>query len=274
MRSLRWFLLLTIFTNGKAAAQAADTPPLIRAHAHNDYEHPRPLLDALACGFGSIEADVHLVDGRLLVAHDRKAVKPERTLEALYLDPLRERVKQNGGCVYRGGPTIILLIDVKSEAVATYDALHAVLKNYAAMLTVFRDGVTTPGAITVIVSGSRAPAVMAAQSLRYAAMDGRIDDLNGQTAPALIPLVSDNWQKVFSWRWTGPIPEDEARKLKALVEQAHAQGRQLRFWNTPDNPATWSVLYGAGVDLINTDQLTGLQGFLRAQKSSAKIENR
>ena len=274
MRSLRWFLLLTIFTTGKAAAQAADTPPLVRAHAHNDYEHPRPLLDALACGFGSIEADVHLVDGRLLVAHDRKAVKPERTLEALYLDPLRERVKQNGGRVYRSGPTIILLIDVKSEAVATYEALHAVLKNYAAMLTVFRDGVTTPGAITVIVSGSRAPAVMAAQSLRYAAMDGRIDDLNGQTAPALIPLVSDNWQKVFSWRWTGPIPADEARKLKALVEQAHAQGRQLRFWNTPDNPATWSVLYGAGVDLINTDQLTGLQGFLRAQKSSAKIENR
>ena len=274
MRSLRWFLLLTIFTTGKAAAQAADTPPLVRAHAHNDYEHPRPLLDALACGFGSIEADVHLVDGRLLVAHDRKAVKPERTLESLYLDPLRERVKQNGGRVYRSGPTIILLIDVKSEAVATYEALHAVLKNYAAMLTVFRDGVTTPGAITVIVSGSRAPAVMAAQALRYAAMDGRIDDLNGQTAPALIPLVSDNWQKVFSWRWTGPIPADEARKLKALVEQAHAQGRQLRFWNTPDNPATWSVLYGAGVDLINTDQLTGLQGFLRAQKSSAKIENR
>ena len=274
MRSLRWFLLLTIFTTGKAAAQAADPAPLIRAHAHNDYEHPRPLLDALACGFGSIEADVHLVDGRLLVAHDRKAVKPERTLEALYLDPLRERVKQNGGRVYRSGPTIILLIDVKSEAVATYEALHAVLKNYAAMLTVFRDGVTTPGAITVIVSGSRAPAVMAAQALRYAAMDGRIDDLNGQTAPALIPLVSDNWQKVFSWRWTGPIPADEARKLQALVEQAHAQGRQLRFWNTPDNPATWSVLYGAGVDLINTDQLTGLQGFLRAQKSSAKIENR
>jgi len=274
MRSLRWFLLLTIFTTGKAAAQAADTPPLVRAHAHNDYEHPRPLLDALACGFGSIEADVYLVDGQLLVAHDRKAVKPERTLEALYLDPLRERVKQNGGRVYRSGPTIILLIDVKSEAVATYEALHAVLKNYAAMLTVFRDGVTTPGAITVIVSGSSAPAVMAAQALRYAAMDGRIDDLNGQTAPALIPLVSDNWQKVFSWRWTGPIPAAEARKLQGLVEQAHAQGRQLRFWNTPDNPATWSVLYGAGVDLINTDQLTGLQGFLRAQKSSAKIENR
>ncbi len=274
MRSLRWFLLLTIFTTGTAAVQAADPAPLIRAHAHNDYEHPRPLLDALACGFGSIEADVYLVDGQLLVAHDRKAVKPERTLEALYLDPLRERVKQNGGRVYRSGPTIILLIDVKSEAVTTYEALHAVLKNYAAMLTVFRDGVTTPGAITVIVSGSRAPAVMAAQALRYAAMDGRIDDLNGQTAPALIPLVSDNWQKVFSWRWTGPIPAAEARKLQGLVEQAHAQGRQLRFWNTPDNPATWSVLYGAGVDLINTDQLTGLQGFLRAQKSSAKIENR
>ncbi len=273
MRSLLSFVLFAIFNSGMGAA-AADAPPLIRAHAHNDYEHPRPLLDALACGFGSIEADVHLVDGGLLVAHERKAVQPARTLEALYLDPLRERVRQNGGRVYRGGPTIILLIDVKSEATATYGALHDLLKNYAEMLTVFRDGGTTPGAITVIVSGSRAPGVMAAQSLRYAAMDGRIDDLAGQTAPAFIPLVSDNWQKVFTWRWTGPMPAEDARKLKNLVEQAHAQGRQLRFWNTPDTPAAWSLLYEAGVDLINTDQLVGLQEFLRGRKSGEKTKSR
>ena len=32
--------------------------PLARAHAHNDYEHPRPLRDALDHGFTSVEADV------------------------------------------------------------------------------------------------------------------------------------------------------------------------------------------------------------------------
>jgi hypothetical protein len=44
--------------------------PLERAHAHNDYEHERPLHDALGHGFKSVEADVWLVDGELVVSHD------------------------------------------------------------------------------------------------------------------------------------------------------------------------------------------------------------
>src|SRR5215475_7710089 len=81
----------------------AQPTPLVRVHAHNDYEHKRPLFDALDHGFCSVEADIYLVDGALLVAHDRDQVKPERTLQALYLDPLRERVKTNGGRVYANG---------------------------------------------------------------------------------------------------------------------------------------------------------------------------
>src|SRR5690242_5509037 len=46
--------------------------PLTRAHAHNDYEHTRPLLDALDQGFCSVEADVWLIDGELRVAHDER----------------------------------------------------------------------------------------------------------------------------------------------------------------------------------------------------------
>ena len=74
-----------------ATATAEDVQPLQQAHAHNDYEHARPLLDALDHGFCGVEADIYLVDGKLLVAHDRKDLRPERTLQALYLDPLRER---------------------------------------------------------------------------------------------------------------------------------------------------------------------------------------
>ena len=115
--------LLSLFWVVSAGAAEVWT----RAHAHNDYEHARPLFDALDCGFGSIEADVHLVNGMLLVSHDAKDVNPARTLEALYLAPLRERVRANGGRVYRGGPTIVLLVDVKTEAETTYAALDAVL---------------------------------------------------------------------------------------------------------------------------------------------------
>src|SRR5687767_2847829 len=114
-----------------AFAPAAEPVPLVGAHAHNDYEHPRPLLDALDRGFCSVEADVYLIEGRLLVAHDRKDVKPERTLEKLYLEPLRERVRRNGGRVFRNGPAVMLFVDLKSEAATTYATLHGVLERYA-----------------------------------------------------------------------------------------------------------------------------------------------
>ena len=264
----RFFLMLVSLLLGMAAG-LAEPVPLSRAHAHNDYEHARPLLDALDCGFGSIEADVHLVNGTLLVSHDAKDVKAGRTLEALYLAPLRERVRANGGRVYRGGPTIILLVDVKTEAEATYAALDAVLKTYAEMLTHFVDGAMKPGAITVIVSGNRARATMAAQAVRYAALDGRIEDLtgpgSGNAGPALVPLVSDNWEKVFGWKWTGPMPAEVTAKMKTLVAQAHARGQLIRFWKTPDTVEAWRVLNEAGVDLINTDRLTELRDFLRAE---------
>lgn len=61
--------------------------PLWRAHAHNDYEHPRPLFDALDHRFGSVEADIYLVGDQLLVAHDPVELDPTRTLESLYLAP-------------------------------------------------------------------------------------------------------------------------------------------------------------------------------------------
>ena len=58
---------------GRPRLRAADgvrrsrqSEPLPPAHAHNDYEHRRPLQDALDRGFNSVEADVWLVDGELL----------------------------------------------------------------------------------------------------------------------------------------------------------------------------------------------------------------
>jgi len=41
------------------------------------------------------------------------------------------------------------------------------------MLTVFREGSVQTNAITVIISGNRAPKAMAAETIRYAAVDGR-----------------------------------------------------------------------------------------------------
>lgn len=245
------------------AAVAAEPPPLLRAHAHNDYEHKRPLFDALEQGFCGVEADVWLVNGQLLVSHSAKDVKPGRTLAALYLEPLRARIKQNGGRVYRGGPTIMLLIDIKSEAVATYRAVHEELKNFADMLTTFKEGHAELKAITVIISGNRPREEMAAQPLRYAGYDGRMADLD--TPTDLIPLISDNTDKILGHKWEGELSTADKATLKDVVERAHRGGRKVRFWNTPDREKAWAVLDEMGVDYINTDDLAGLGRFLRGR---------
>lgn len=242
---------------------AVDPIPLARAHAHNDYEHPRPLLDALDQGFCSVEADIYLVEGRLLVAHDRAQVRPERTLQALYLDPLQRRVRDNTGRVFKGGPRFWLLIDFKSEAAPTWQALKPVLEGYREMLTAFEPDRTETNAVTVILSGNAPRALLAGEPRRLAALDGRAGDLKANPSPHLVPWVSESWPGLFQWRGEGPMPEPELTKLRDMVLLAHEQGRRVRFWGAPDLEARWRIEHTAGVDLINTDKLAALAGFLR-----------
>jgi hypothetical protein len=244
---------------------AAAAEPLPQAHAHNDYEHARPLLDALDHGFCSVEADIHLAADLLVVAHDSNKVDRKRTLDLLYLEPLRARVKLNGGRVYSNGPPFLLMIDIKTEANSTYARLQALLDRYRHILTEFTATQTRTGAVTIVLSGNRPIDTVAAQPLRYVAIDGRLPDLDAKPSPHLVPLVSDNWTKHFQWRGEGALADDENQKLKSLVDKAHAQGRKIRFWAIPDTQDAWKVMRDAGVDLINTDNLAGLQKFLSAR---------
>ena len=248
-----------------ALCSAAEPVPLVHVHAHNDYEHPRPLLDALDHGFCSVEADIYLVDGQLLVAHDRSKVKPERTLQALYLDPLHERVKKNGGRVYPAGPECVLLIDLKTRWQTIYPVLREALTHYADMLTTFENGATKTNAIRVIITGNRSREIFAGESVRLACLDGELADLDSNPPADLVPWISSNWVVSFRWRGTGPIPEAEKLKLQAIVAKAHQQGRRVRFWGSPDQPNFWREIRADGVDLINTDDLAGAQKFLLAE---------
>jgi glycerophosphoryl diester phosphodiesterase len=259
-----------ITTGALACASAAARPaaPLDRAHAHNDYVHARPLLDALERGFNSVEADIHLVNGELLVAHHRDSVEAGRTLERLYLEPLRARVRANGGRVHPGRPPLLLLVDIKSDSLATWAALEAALGRYAEILTTFAGDSVVEGAVLAVVSGNRPLGAMRAAPVRLAAYDGRLPDLAlaPPAAPrSLIPLVSDNWERITRWRGDGPVPDEARRALASAVERAHRQGRRIRFWNTPDREEVWRLLYDAGVDVIGADDLDALRGFLLRQ---------
>ena len=276
--SLGWFnlLLLTVALEQLAIGQDqleptvpndADVTPLTQAHAHNDYYHPRPLLDAIDQGFCSVEADIFLVGDQLLVGHSRLELRKDRTLQTLYLDPLRQRVQSHGGRVYADGPTFTLMVDIKSDGPRTYAVLREQLAQYRDMLMHVEQGKVQAGAIQVVVSGNRPIAEMSAEKTRFAGIDGRLGDLDSDRPAHLMPMISDRWSSHFRWRGEGVIPTEEGKKLRTIVEQAHASGRRVRFWATPEKTTVWKELQDAGVDHINTDQLKRLREFL-SQKNA------
>ncbi|ACV07253.1 hypothetical protein I6I18_09080 [Kytococcus sedentarius] len=251
--------------NTRATTPATGITPLWRAHAHNDYEHRRPLLDALSHGFTSVEADVWLEGDELLIGHAWP--DPSRTLRELYLDPLARIAEANGGWVYPGhARPVRLLVDVKSGGAEARALLEDLLPTYGRTVTSWKNGRERSGAVTVVLSGQQANPVLDAP-LRWTASDGRLGaPMPAGATAADLPLVSASWSSHFSWVGIGPMPASQRDRLHALVAEAHARGQQVRFWATPDTiwlrENVWAELLAAGVDAINTDHLAELQAWL------------
>ena len=255
---LRFLSMLAVACAATAAQgeEAQPATPLRRAHAHNDYEHERPLLDAVSHGFRSVEADVWLVEGSLLVAHDREDVQPHRTLQSLYLNPLRRLVA--AGAVQR----FTLMIDFKSAGAPTYRALAEVLQGYDEILTKVTGGDVRTGPVSIVISGDRPVDLIAGEEVRYVGVDGRPGDLDSDAPAHLMPWISTSWGSLFTWRGEGTMPSEERRRLHEFVAAAHEKDRVVRFWATPETEAMWRELLAADVDLLNTDRLADLQAFL------------
>jgi len=67
---------------------------------------------------------------------------------------------------------------------------------------------------------------------------------------------------VFDWRGSDSMPAAQLEQLSTLVQLARDNDVHLRFWNAPDIPPVWGVLYESGVPLINTDRIDALSEFL------------
>lgn len=238
---------------------------LANGHAHNDYFHKRPLLDALDSGFCSVEADVFLHDNELKVAHTFLEIKDERTLKSLYLDPLFARVKNNNGSVYQTKSDFVLLVDFKSKPVDSLEKLEEYLAPNSRFLTRLENGKLVPGAVTVVISGNRPTRQIVAAKNRLVFLDGRLGDPT-EWSNLISPLISESWNTHFKYRGFREMNSAEKSRLDEIVKQVHQQNKRLRFWALPDRQGGWEVAFESGVDLINTDKLEELRKFLMAKK--------
>ncbi|WP_114792907.1 alkaline phosphatase [Niabella yanshanensis] len=244
-----------IFLSPAIAQKKQPTPTTAAAHSHNDYLQKFPFWLAYHEGFGSIEADVFLKEGKLMVAHTAGEIEKERTLETLYLKPLKKVIDQNNGRVYAGSSRILqLLIDLKTEAVPTLKALLDELSQYPSL--------TGSKTLHIVITGNRPPIESYKQYPSWLLFDGDLTSTYNPDALKKVALFSDNFARYSKWNGKGRLPEAEKLKLEAAISKAHAQQKKIRFWNAPDIVNSWYSYLDMGVDFINTDHIELLSQFL------------
>ncbi len=254
-------LLLLVLLAGCATPGLDGTRPpgSLPAYAHNDYKNRHPLWDALQAGYRGVEADYFVVDGEILVAHDRDDVQADRTLRGLYLEPLRQIVADSGR-VCPDGQTFILNIEAKEDGEASFAALHDLLLEYRQMLTWVDHGREVPGPIQVILVGWQPPLdELAALPQRCVAVQAYARHLppNQAEIPAhLLRLVTVQYPQHFTWQGEGPVPAEFAAHLASLTAlRAEVPGRLLRVFKVPRRRGVYDALLAGGVDLIGTKTL-------------------
>ncbi|MDN5204951.1 phosphatidylinositol-specific phospholipase C/glycerophosphodiester phosphodiesterase family protein [Fulvivirgaceae bacterium BMA10] len=237
---------------------------LHRAHAHNDYENPRPLKDAIELGFASIEVDVHLIGKDLYVSHKRPLVRNKtKTLRKLYLDPLKSIYDQNNGRIYKDPKSpLYLMIDIKSENEKSYVVLKEQLEEYKELLKPKKG---TP-AVVVYLSGNRPLHSVMYDGQRLASIDGRPEDLQTNYANSFMPIISQDYRKILGWSGHGDIPSKDMKAISDLVDRVHDQNKKLRLWGVPEQPQVWEALLTVGVDFISTDKLQNFHNFLKMKR--------
>ncbi|KAL8851752.1 MAG: hypothetical protein Q9221_003362 [Calogaya cf. arnoldii] len=283
------------------ATDSRDVKP-ISCHSHNDYLRHVPLFDALAAGCTGIEADVW-VDSKLkddlYVGHTRKSLKPARTLNSLYIEPLLAILNEMNtpsnissppsdettitpAGVFETFPnqSITLLIDLKTASESTFSIVLAALQpllqqNY--LTTWSEENGLIPGPITVVGTGNTnfTSAILspANSNPRLIFFDAPLDTLasltqtdtnNYNTNNSYYASVSYNVD--IGKPLLGFMYPSQVRKVRREIEVAKELGLVSRYWDAPTWPKAvergiWDVLSKEGVGVLSVDDLEGVKGF-------------
>lgn len=233
---IAWLILVNILCIGSLQAQS------FIIHSHNDYLQSVPFWKAYSTGASSIEVDIFLHKGSLLVAHDKEDLPKAGSLEELYLEPLVQSMK-----LEMQPDSLQLLIDIKSEPYATLDAIVEVLGEYSSIIQ--------NNSIKLIISGNRPKLSDFVNYPEYIYFDYQsLDKIEDQKILDKIALISLNFKAFTEWNGKGRLIKEDLSTVSEVVDQAQALGKPFRFWATPDSKTSWKAMTVLGVDFINTDQ--------------------
>lgn len=248
MKLRMWKCVLLLLLAAGAATARAERPILI--HSHNDYARCVPFYQAYAQHAASIEVDLFLHDGQLLVGHDEEELSAGLSFEKLYVEPLVGLFARNGGRAWRDSDeTLQLMIELKSETDPTLRAVTALLDRWPEVFDVARN----PQAVRIAVTGRVPAPEHFCDYAPYVRFDGAWDADYTPDQLERVALVSANFRDFSQWNGKGSIIPSELARLCKVIDRAHAWGKPVRFWNAPEGTTTYYTFYNLGIDYINTD---------------------
>ncbi len=249
------WLLLSSLPGCKVLNKFRHIDQPIRMHAHNDYLHERPLLEALTYGYESIEIDIIRKDSSLIVSHDGHDLETKPNIVDLYIKPLKDYCQDHKLRVW-------LLIDLKKYDDWTLQLLHKVAEsNHQFFSTRAETDQQKP--LKIILSGAMPRREIADNSeYEYFFIDGRPAHLDQGFDSQVMPLISTNLSKHLNLNPQEKPDSTRYAEVVKMISQTHSQGKQFRFWNTSDNAQIWAQLKKLKVDLIGSDDLKALSEFI------------
>ena len=224
-------------------------------HSHNDYLQPVPFWDAFSAGCASIEVDVILQEGGLMVAHEKESIQAQRTFESLYLKPIQQGVDL--GLIKEFN--FHLLVDIKTEAYSTLDLLVKQTQPYAAILY----SPENPRGLKLIISGGRPKAADYVKYPSWIFFDYQSRELTAELPWEKIGMVSLSFPRFSLWNGKGRMVESQRQQLQAFIDLVHSFDRPVRFWASPDGKTAWRAFHEMGIDYINTDRPAEANKYLR-----------
>lgn len=227
---------------------AQEYPVLI--HSHNDYWRPVPFWTAYSSKLYSYEADIYYVDGQIYVAHDREDIKPENTLEKLYIEPIVSVYKANEGKPWKDAKHgIQLLVDIKDETDPSMQALSEAFGRYPEVF----DRSVNPYGVQIAITGNFPEPEDFDKWPKFMGIDGRLDiDYTPEQFERVV-LISEYLRDFVKWNGKGTLIPEQEEKLKEVIDRVHKMGRPIRFWSTPECETTYYTFYNLGIDFVNTD---------------------
>lgn len=255
IKSYYLFVILLIGFSITIVAQPVSYGPQ-NGHSHNDYAGKHPFVLAYKKGFGSIEADVFARSGKLVVAHSEEEIDPDKTLQALYIQPLAKTMAENSE------RQLQLLIDIKDE----YETCLQLLEQELTPIKILLTTPEKPGQIQIVISGLRPPPDEYLNYPGYLYFDYQEYLFHTPEQWKRVALISRSFQKISAWKGKNKLPLQDRNKIQHVIDSAHQAGKPFRFWAAPDTKGSWKMQRMLQADFIGTDRVSKLAAFLKRKQ--------